>query len=91
MRFRQLRAACFGTSLAVRGDGREPSEERIARNERAYERLLKRLTEDQALACVNVALDLRPGWMRRELLKIPLTPDDQDERRALLTGLDALA
>ena len=53
--------------------GREPDEAQIVRNERAYNRLMARLSTEQQLAVIDLALDLRPPWFRRALLKIPLT------------------
>jgi hypothetical protein len=88
---RRARAAVFGVPLANSAGGREPTEEQLRLNERKYERLMKLLTPDQALAVVDVALDLRTGWVRRAILKLPPADGDGADRRALVTGLDVLA
>jgi hypothetical protein len=90
LRFRMARAACFGTPLANATPGREPDEQVIARNERRYAQLLARLSVDQQLAVIDLALDLQPGWLRRILREAPPLPEDARDREALLSGLDAL-
>jgi hypothetical protein len=68
-----------------------PSEDRIARNEKHYIQMIKKLSVEQQMAVVDLALDLRPGWFRRRLLGLPLTADDESEQLALTSGLDAIA
>jgi hypothetical protein len=72
--------------LRPRGD-----DERVAANERRHAGLAARLSEDQRLAEINLALKAWPPSLRRRLLGIDLTPDDQGERQDLLDGLEALS
>jgi hypothetical protein len=90
--FRRSRSACFGVVLPDRdlNSGREATEVQIARNERRYAALVGLLTADQLSAVIDLALDLRSPWMRRALLGLPAAAGDQEARRALLSGLDAL-
>jgi hypothetical protein len=44
------------------------------------------LTVDQHLALVDLVLDLRAGWLRRQLLGLALTSEDVAERENLLGG-----
>jgi hypothetical protein len=53
--------------------------------------MLERLSPEQALAVVDLALDLRSPWIRRAILELPLADGDEGERQALLSGLDAIA
>ena len=69
----------------------EPDEDRIRKNEKRYARLIERLDPDQALAVVDLVLDLRSPWIRRTILELPLVDGDAADRRALLSGLDAIA
>jgi hypothetical protein len=89
-RFHKARARAFGVSLAVRGDGPGASEGQAAVNERRYNALAALLTEVQHMALVDVALDLWPGRLKRQLLGEPLATEDQAERQDLLDGLNAL-
>lgn len=90
IRFRDLRARCFGVPLSVSDEGTEASDDRVAENEAAYARAVKRLAPAERAAVIDLALDLRPGWVRRQVLGIDLTERDRRDRRALLNGLDKL-
>jgi hypothetical protein len=90
LRFRALRAKMFGVPLKVGSGAPMPSEEVVAKNERAYLKLVQKLTTQQQLAVVGMALDQQPGWMRLMLRDLPLRHEHEIERRALLSGLDAL-
>jgi hypothetical protein len=83
-KFRQVRAEVFGMPL---GNG----DPRARMLERRYNAMAKRLSVEQLLAVTNIILELRPGWLRRQLLGEPLAAGDQAERQDLLKGLDALA
>jgi hypothetical protein len=58
--------------------------------QRRFEQLVRELTDLQKAAVTNLALDLRRPWMLRQLRQRPLISEDDDERRALLTGLNAI-
>ena len=90
-RLRRARAAVFGVPLQNSSGGREPTDERVLKLEREYDRLMKMLSPEQQLAVVDVALDLRPGWVRRAVLRLPPAVGDDVERAALITGLEVLA
>jgi hypothetical protein len=92
-RFRQARRACFGVVLPDRdlSTRREVTEVQIKRNEKRYAALVALLTADQLSAVIDLALDLRLPWQRRALLGLPAAAGDQEERAALLSGLDRLA
>jgi hypothetical protein len=92
-RFRRARAAIFGAILPDRDPNsrREATEEQIKRSERRYNELAGLLTENQLSAVVDLVLDLRLPWQRRALLGLPAAAGDQEERAALLSGLDRLA
>ena len=89
--FARARSAIFGYPLAVRGDGPQASETRLAKLERRYNEMVAKLSVEQHLAVVDLALDLKPGWLRRALLGLPAAPEDQVERGYLIEGLNALA
>jgi hypothetical protein len=95
LKFRAARAACFGVLLPDRepGRGRAPDEDRVAQNERRYERMLARLSVDEQLAVVEVcALDAWPRWLMRVLRDVPpIATADEAERADLISGLDRLA
>ena len=91
IRFAMARHRVFGTPLRTTTDAPLPSEDQILRSERAYEKLCARLSVDQHLAVVDLALGYRPPWLKRAMLKIALTAADEVERCALLSGLEALA
>jgi hypothetical protein len=78
-RQRQARAAVFGVPLANGESGRVPDEDRIRRNEKRYAAMLERLSPEQALAVVDLALDLRSPWIRRAVLELPLADGDESE------------
>jgi hypothetical protein len=81
----------FGVPLENRTPGRMPDDDQIKRNERRYAAMIERLDPDQALAVVDLILDLRSPWIRRVILEIPLAEGDEEEKRLLLSGLDAIA
>ena len=65
-RFAKARAAIFGQPLsAKRDDAPSVTDERLAVLERRYNALCGRLTIDQQLAVISVALEQRPVWLRR--------------------------
>jgi hypothetical protein len=68
-----------------------PSEDKLEESERAYDRMVRRLTEDERMAVADVALDRMPIWLRREFVSRQLRDEDLVERAALLSGLTALA
>ena len=90
-KLRRARAAVFGMPLANSAGGREPDDEQIRKLERGYERLMKLLSPEQQLAVIDVALDLRPAWVRRAVLKLPPAEGDDVARGELLSGLDAIS
>jgi hypothetical protein len=90
-KLRRARAAVFGVPLENREPGRVPDDEQIRRNERRYAAMLGRLSPDQALAVVDLILDLRSPWIRRAVLELHPAEGDEAERQTLLSGLDALA
>jgi hypothetical protein len=49
----------FGVPLEVREPERVPDDQQIRRNERRYAAMLERLSPEQALAVVDLILDLR--------------------------------
>ena len=90
-KLRRARAAVFGVPLQNSSGGREPTEDQIRHNEQSYERIMRLLSPEQQLAVIDVALDLRPAWIRRAILKMPPAAGDDVDRDALITGLEALA
>jgi hypothetical protein len=89
--YRILRGRLFGVPLRNANGGPMPSEEKIAANEAAYGKMARRLSEDQRIAVADVALDIMPVWLRREVVGLELRDEDLAERAALISGLDRLA
>jgi hypothetical protein len=88
---RQLAAAERFRQARVRAVRLAPwDERRRGHPARRYSAMVARLTEDQHMALADVVLDQRPAWLRRQLAGLPLTAEDQVERRDLLEALDAL-
>jgi hypothetical protein len=90
-RFAQARARCFGMPLANSEGGREPTDDRIAKNEKAYDYLCRRLETSQLAAIISLVLGEQPAWATRLVAKLPLRLLDLAERETLLGGLDAIA
>jgi hypothetical protein len=90
-RFAQARARCYGVPLANSEGGREPTDDRVAYNERKYNALCRRLTPPQLIAVVDLVLGARPVWALRLVARLPLRLADEENRECLLGGLDALA
>jgi hypothetical protein len=91
LRFRQARAALYGVVLGDRDPNRpEATEERLENAKQRYDAMVRRLTVGQKLALSDVALDVWPRWLRRQIASVPLGSADLAERRDLIDGLDAL-
>jgi hypothetical protein len=86
IRFKALRERVFPHPLRNATGGAMPTEERMAETDRLYDKLAGRLDEEQKLAVVDLILENRASWMRRHLLGVPLTADDELDKRALLLG-----
>jgi hypothetical protein len=82
-KFRQVRAEVFGMRL---GNG----DPRARMLERRYNALANKLSTDQLIAVVDLVLGIWQPWLRRQLLGVPLTTEDEVERQNLLDALDRL-
>jgi hypothetical protein len=91
-RYRMLRAALYGCPLARNeGGGPAPDPDRLRRLQRDFDALVRRLTRQQKAALTDLALDLRPPWLRPQLLGLEVTEAMAHRRQELLEGLEALA
>jgi hypothetical protein len=98
-RYAWLRAVSFGLARPdVSFDHVDPysprlrSDEQLARLRERFEAVVGRLGRDQKHALDVIVIETRlPGWFRRVKLGRGLSPADDAEREALLSGLKALA
>jgi hypothetical protein len=91
-RYRQLRAALYGSVLARQEPGSvAPDPDVILKMQRQFDHMAGRLSVPQKLAVTDIALDIRPRWLRAQLLGLPVAAADELEKRDLLDGLDAIA
>jgi hypothetical protein len=94
-----LRGILFGggrahvmSDLLEPGGGRERSAGKLLKIRTRFEELAARLEQDQKRALEQVVVDGRlPAWFKAVKLGHPLSPADEGERAALLSGLEALA
>jgi hypothetical protein len=90
-RYRQLRGALYGVALARPDPGKPQADPAaIARVQRQFDAMARRLRPAQKTAVTDLALDLRPRWLRQAVLGLELDQADRHERQDLLEGLDRL-
>jgi hypothetical protein len=86
---------CAAPSTAASSSGtegrRELEEHQVIRLKREFNAMVAPLTVGQKLALTDLALDLRPRWLRAKLLGLPLDAEAVLQRQTLLSGLDVVA
>jgi hypothetical protein len=93
---RIMRARLFGRPGARTIDleglfgGQTLSDKQLEHYERLYVKAMRRLTEDEQLEAVDIAMDVYPRWLRCVIQGRPISREDEQAKEILLSALDKL-
>jgi hypothetical protein len=92
LEYARLSCAVYGVPWPKTPSYREITDKQALKVKRALNTMLAKLSADQRLAIDRTALasNWQPTWFHCLRLGLPLLPADNQERAALLSGLDAL-